>query len=126
MMPQRAYVDFPRQIVSTLRGMRKYSMVRASAKLLGGMMQHSSLKSANPRAGAAPHAWRSVVGALPMKFTIALVAAVAAALPPAAWPQVIPADLSQAPQDPCRVEVSKFEQAIGFVRQNQGNQAAQD
>jgi hypothetical protein len=63
---------------------------------------------------------------MPMKHTIALVAAIAAALPLAAWPQVVPADLSQGPQDPCRVEVSKFEQAIGFVRQNQGNQAAQD
>ena len=31
----------PRQTVSTLRGMRKYSTVRASAKLLGGMMQTS-------------------------------------------------------------------------------------
>ncbi len=29
-------------------------------------------------------------------------------------------------QDPCRAEVSKFEQAIGFVRQNQGSQAAQE
>jgi hypothetical protein len=28
-------------MVSTLRGMRKYSTVRASAKLLGGMMQTS-------------------------------------------------------------------------------------
>lgn len=27
-------------------------------------------------------------------------------------------------QDPCRAEVSKFEQAIGFIRQSQGNQAA--
>ena len=27
-------------------------------------------------------------------------------------------------QDPCRAEVSKFEQAIGFVRQNQGAKAA--
>jgi hypothetical protein len=63
-----------------------------------------------------------------MKHTIAHIAlvAAAAALPPAAWPQIAPADVSQAPQDPCRVEVSKFEQAIGFVRQNQGNQAAQD
>jgi hypothetical protein len=32
-------------MVSTLRGMRKYSSVRASAKLLGGMMQTSSWKS---------------------------------------------------------------------------------
>jgi hypothetical protein len=28
--------------------------------------------------------------------------------------------------DPCRTEVSKFEQAIGFIRQTQGNQAAAD
>jgi hypothetical protein len=35
-------------------------------------------------------------------------------------------DMTVQIQDPCRVEVSKFEQAIGFVRQNQGNQAAQD
>jgi len=27
-------------------------------------------------------------------------------------------------QDPCRAEVSKFEQAIGFVRQTQGAKAA--
>jgi hypothetical protein len=35
--------------------------------------------------------------------------------------------LSQAAatQDPCRAEVAKFEHAIGFVRQNQGSQAAQ-
>src|SRR5580765_6639449 len=41
MIPQRAYVDLPRQMVSTLRGMRKYSTVRARAKELGGMMQTS-------------------------------------------------------------------------------------
>src|SRR6266571_8208346 len=45
MMPQRAYVDLPRQMVSTLRGMRKYSTVRARAKGLGGMMQESPLTS---------------------------------------------------------------------------------
>src|SRR5882757_8041560 len=45
MMPQRAYVDLPRQIVSTLRGMRKYSTVRASAKEFGGMMQTSAATS---------------------------------------------------------------------------------
>ncbi len=33
-------------------------------------------------------------------------------------------DPSQQQQDPCRAEVSKFEQAIGFVRQSQGTQAA--
>jgi hypothetical protein len=52
-------------------------------------------------------------------LAIALPGAVAAA-------QTAPADLSLNAQDPCRAEVSKFEQAIGFVRQNQGNQAAQD
>src|SRR5258705_3889399 len=44
MIPQRAYVDLPRQIVSTLRGMRKYSTVLARAKELGGMMQTSPVK----------------------------------------------------------------------------------
>jgi len=34
------------------------------------------------------------------------------------------ADLSVQIEDPCRMEVSKFERAIGFIRQNQGNQAA--
>jgi len=29
-------------------------------------------------------------------------------------------------QDACRTEVSKFEEAIGFVRRSQGNQAAAD
>jgi hypothetical protein len=33
-------------------------------------------------------------------------------------------DPSAQAQDPCRAEVSKFEQAIGFIRQSQGNQAA--
>jgi hypothetical protein len=28
--------------------------------------------------------------------------------------------------DPCRTEVSKFERALGFVRENQGNAAAAD
>src|SRR5215471_17735979 len=45
MMPQRAYVDLPMVIVSTLRGMRKYSTVRASANELGGTMQTGPLKS---------------------------------------------------------------------------------
>src|SRR6516164_3386598 len=45
MIPQRAYVDFPSVMVSTLRGMRKYSTVRASANEFGGMMQESPLKS---------------------------------------------------------------------------------
>src|SRR5690348_7379769 len=37
----------PRQIVSTFRGIRKYSIVRASANEFGGMMQTSPLKSTN-------------------------------------------------------------------------------
>src|SRR5579884_1261924 len=36
MIPQRAYVDLPTQIVKTLRGILKYSTDRASAKELGG------------------------------------------------------------------------------------------
>src|SRR5215207_4448773 len=47
MIPQRAYVDLPRQMVKTLRGMRKYSTVRAKAKLLGGMMQTPPFISTN-------------------------------------------------------------------------------
>jgi hypothetical protein len=35
-------------------------------------------------------------------------------------------DPSLQAQDPCRAEVSKFEQAIGFIRQSQGNQAASE
>jgi hypothetical protein len=31
-----------------------------------------------------------------------------------------------APVDPCRIEVSKFERALGFVREAQGNAAAAD
>src|SRR5919112_1297986 len=45
MMPQRAYVDLPRQTVSTSRGMRKYSTVRASANEFGGTMQVFDLMS---------------------------------------------------------------------------------
>lgn len=35
-------------------------------------------------------------------------------------------DPSRQAQDPCRAEVSRFEQAIGFIRQNQGAKAAAD
>ena len=59
-----------------------------------------------------------------MKYIPALIAALL--LPCAALAQTMTADLSLNAQDPCRAEVSKFEQAIGFVRQNQqGTQAAQ-
>ena len=47
MIPQRAYVLLPRHTVSTVRGMRKYSIVRASANEFGGMMHTSPLKSTN-------------------------------------------------------------------------------
>src|SRR5208283_4091823 len=45
MMPQRAYVDLPTQIVSTVRGIRKYSTDRASANEFGGTMQTGPLNS---------------------------------------------------------------------------------
>jgi hypothetical protein len=58
-----------------------------------------------------------------MNHSLLLIAAVL--LPCVALSQAVTtADMNA--QDPCRAEVSKFEQAIGFVRQNQGNQAAQD
>src|SRR5580704_18935014 len=48
-IPQRAYVDFPRQIVSTFRGMRKYSIDRAKANEFGGTMQTSPLYATSDR-----------------------------------------------------------------------------
>src|SRR5664279_2548128 len=45
MIPHRAYVDLPTQMVSTLRGMRKYSTDRARAKELGGTTQTSPCHS---------------------------------------------------------------------------------
>src|SRR5258708_19473911 len=47
MIPHRAYVDFPRQIVITFRGIRKYSTDRASANEFGGIMHTSPLNSTN-------------------------------------------------------------------------------
>src|SRR5580692_7286843 len=49
MIPQRAYVDLPRQIVSTFRGIRKYSTERASANEFGGTIQTSPLYSTSDR-----------------------------------------------------------------------------
>src|ERR687886_2240523 len=46
-MPQRAYVDFPTVIVTTSRGMRKYSTERARANEFGGTMQTSPSNSTN-------------------------------------------------------------------------------
>src|SRR5512142_879190 len=45
MMPHRAYVLLPTQIVSTFRGMRKYSTVRASANEFGGTTHTGPRKS---------------------------------------------------------------------------------
>src|SRR5205814_9519129 len=45
MMPQRAYVLLPTQIVRTLRGIRKYSTERARANELGGTMHTSPVNS---------------------------------------------------------------------------------
>src|SRR6266852_6997302 len=50
MIPQRAYVDLPRQIVSTFLGIRKYSIERAKANEFGGTMQTSPLNSTSDRA----------------------------------------------------------------------------
>src|SRR5207245_10388119 len=47
MIPHRAYVDLPRQIVSTFRGIRKYSTDLASANEFGGMMHTSPLNCTN-------------------------------------------------------------------------------
>src|SRR6185503_714701 len=47
MIPQRAYVLLPTQIVSTLRGIRKYSTERASAKEFGGTTQTGPVNSTN-------------------------------------------------------------------------------
>src|SRR3954467_5201437 len=49
MIPHRAYVDFPRHTVRTSRGIRKYSIVRASANELGGTMHTSVFTSTNDR-----------------------------------------------------------------------------
>src|SRR6266850_6607804 len=45
MMPQRAYVDFPTQMVIVRRGIRRYSTLRPNANELGGTMQTGPLKS---------------------------------------------------------------------------------
>src|ERR1039458_4455916 len=50
MIPQRAYVDFPTQMVSTSRGILKYSTERARAKELGGTMHAGPLNSTKDRA----------------------------------------------------------------------------
>src|SRR5580692_6976963 len=48
-IPQRAYVLLPTQIVSTLRGILKYSTERAKANEFGGTMQISVCMVTNER-----------------------------------------------------------------------------
>src|SRR5271156_2040251 len=43
MMPHRAYVDLPTQMVSTSRGILKYSTERASAKEFGGIRTEAAV-----------------------------------------------------------------------------------
>src|SRR5580700_4514398 len=50
MIPQRAYVDLPTQIVNTFRGIRKYSTDRANANEFGGIRHASLLMSTSDRA----------------------------------------------------------------------------
>src|SRR5262245_22258283 len=49
MIPQRAYVDLPTQMVITSRGIRKYSIERPSANELGGITHTSPWKSTKDR-----------------------------------------------------------------------------
>ena len=59
-----------------------------------------------------------------MKQFVFAALAGAVLLCPAWSATTVNADLSVQTQDPCRAEVSKFEQAIAFLRQSQGTQAA--
>lgn len=60
-----------------------------------------------------------------MSHATTLRALLLAGLLPAAGAQTSPsADPPLNANDPCRAEVSKFEQAIGYIRQTQGNVAA--
>src|SRR5579864_2896144 len=49
MMPQRAYVDLPTQMVRIFLGIRKYSTERARAKEFGGIRQAGPLNSTSER-----------------------------------------------------------------------------
>src|SRR5580704_10847694 len=53
MMPHRAYVDLPTQIVSTSRGILKYSIDRASANELGGTITLAACTVTNERSSNA-------------------------------------------------------------------------
>src|ERR1051326_1494985 len=49
MIPQRAYVDLPTQMVSTSRGILKYSTERARANELGGTRMEGACTLTNDR-----------------------------------------------------------------------------
>src|ERR1041385_1818737 len=49
MIPQRAYVDLPTQMVRTSRGILKYSTERARAKELGGIRTDAACTLTNDR-----------------------------------------------------------------------------
>src|SRR5580704_17212733 len=49
MIPHRAYLDLPTQIVSTSRGILKYSIDRASANEFGGTITLSAVTVTNDR-----------------------------------------------------------------------------
>src|ERR1700743_1471004 len=53
MMPHRAYVDFPTQIVSTSRGILKYSIDRARAQEFGGPTPLAATTVTNDRSSNA-------------------------------------------------------------------------
>src|ERR1017187_6469942 len=53
MIPQRAYVDLPTQIVSTSLGIRKYSIERANANEFGGIITDSACTETKERSSNA-------------------------------------------------------------------------
>src|ERR1700761_5062010 len=53
MMPHRAYVDLPTQIVSTFRGILKYSIDRARANEFGGTITLGAVTVTNDRSSNA-------------------------------------------------------------------------
>src|SRR5215470_8080241 len=63
MMPQRAYVDLPTQMVSTSRGILKYSTERARAKEFGGIRTEDPFTSIKDR-------WSKFLGSTMAEFTL--------------------------------------------------------
>ena len=63
---------------------------------------------------------------LPHALTLATLAAGLLASAPALAQLASDSPAARQAQEACRSEVSKFEEAIGFIRRSQGNQAAAD